>query len=253
MANLSSNLPTPKHDAARGVRIFWAVVTGLLTIAMLLVGGVPALQNATVIMGLPFAFVMVLVMLGLYKALRVEACRADSRQHALPGLLSGRSAPGQGSPAGREWRLRLSRAMAFPEPARAREFLDEVASPALEEIAAELRSQGVEATAYEVTEDGTSYLELAADLGTEHPFHYQIWPREMTTPVYGARDPRGREVYSRLEVHLREGGQGYDVMGYTHTQLIDDVLDQYERHLEFLRLLEPIRSRGVESLLDEPR
>ncbi len=25
-------------------------------------------------------------------------------------------------------------------------------------------------------------------------------------------------------------------MGYTHTQLIDDVLDQYERHLEFLRL-----------------
>ena len=32
------------------------------------------------------------------------------------------------------------------------------------------------------------------------------------------------------------GGQGYDVMGYTHTQLIDDVLDQYERHLEFLRL-----------------
>ncbi len=24
----------------------------------------------------------------------------------------------------------------------------------------------------------------------------------------------------------REGGQGYDVMGYTHSQLIDDVLDQ---------------------------
>ena len=43
-------------------------------------------------------------------------------------------------------------------------------------------------------------------------------------------------TYARLEVHLSEGGQGYDVMGYTHTQLIDDVLDQYERHLEFLRL-----------------
>jgi choline/glycine/proline betaine transport protein len=111
----------------------------------------------------------------------------------------------------------------------------------------------VEAAAYEVTEDGTSYLELAADLGTEHPFHYQIWPREIPTPVYGARDPRGREVYSRLEVHLREGGQGYDVMGYTHTQLIDDVLDQYERHLEFLGLLAPTRSRAVGSLLDEPR
>ena len=37
-------------------------------------------------------------------------------------------------------------------------------------------------------------------------------------------------------MHLRDGGQGYDVMGYTRAQLIDDVLDQYERHLEFLRL-----------------
>ena len=37
-------------------------------------------------------------------------------------------------------------------------------------------------------------------------------------------------------MHLHDGGQGYDVMGYSHTQLIDDVLDQYERHLEFLRL-----------------
>ena len=46
--------------------------------------------------------------------------------------------------------------------------------------------------------------------------------------------------YFRLEVHLRDGGQGYDVMGYTHTQLIDDVLDQYERHLEFLRLADGV-------------
>ncbi len=55
-------------------------------------------------------------------------------------------------------------------------------------------------------------------------------------PAYGGWAPRGHELYSRLEVHLRDGGQGYDVMGYTHTQLIDDVLDQYERHLVFLRM-----------------
>ena len=86
-----------------------------------------------------------------------------------------------------------------------------------------------------VADNGTSYVELAADLGTEHPFHYRMWPREVPLPIYG-RGPAGHDVYSRLEVHLREGGQGYDVMGYTHTQLIDDVLDQYERRLEFLRL-----------------
>ena len=108
--------------------------------------------------------------------------------------------------------------------------------PALHEVAEELRAKGVEATASEVGDNGSSYLELAADLGTEHPFRYQIWPREVPTPVFGRGTPKGHDVYCRLEVHLREGGQGYDVMGYTHTQLIDDVLDQYERHLQFLHL-----------------
>ena len=58
----------------------------------------------------------------------------------------------------------------------------------------------------------------------------------MPIPAYSRRTPKGDDVYVRLEVHLSQGGQDYDVMGYTHTQLIDDVLDQYERHLEFLRL-----------------
>jgi choline/glycine/proline betaine transport protein len=238
MANLSSTLRTPQDDAGSGIRIFWAVTTGLLTIAMLVVGGVPALQNATVIMGLPFAFVMVLVMLGLYKALRVEAYRADSRRQALPGLLSGRSGAAQGGAPGRDWRLRLTRAMAFPDAAKAQEFLDEVALPALKEVADELRATGVEARARKVADNGSSYVELATDLGTEHPFQYQVWPHEVPTPVFGRRAPRGHDTYCRLEVHLPEGGQGYDVMGYTHTQLIDDVLDQYERHLEFLHLQE---------------
>jgi len=235
MANLSSTLRTPYDDGTTGVRVFWAVVTGLLTIAMLLVGGVVALQYATVIMGQPFAFVMVLVMVGLYKALRVEAIRADSVRQAMPGVLSGRSAAGADGHLARPWRQRLGRALAFPSPAKGEEFLHDVALPALEEVAAELRSQGVDATASRVEDDGAPYVQLKADAEAAHPFRYVIYPRECPVPSYGERDPK-HDVYVRLEVHLTEGGQGYDVMGYTHTQLIDDVLDQYERHLEFLRL-----------------
>jgi len=126
--------------------------------------------------------------------------------------------------------------MDFPSAEETGEFLDEVALPALEEVAAELRERGLEASAGKVSDNGTSYVELATDLGAEHPFQYQIWPREVPMPAYGRSTPRGHDVYCRLEVHLGEGGQGYDVMGYSHTQLIDDVLDQYERHLEFLHL-----------------
>jgi choline/glycine/proline betaine transport protein len=242
MGNLTSHLRTPQDDAGKGVRIFWGVATGLLTAAMLAVGGVPALQNATIVMALPFTFVMVLVMVGLYKALRVESLRATSHSRTLPGRLSGRalgaSADGTGTPG---WRIRLGRAMAFPGESSAREYLEEVAVPALEEVAVELRGQGIEAQAHRATDDsGQGCVELTADLGGDHPFHYRICLRALPIPGYGRRARAGEETYSRLEVHLGEGGQDYDVMGYTYSQLIDDVLDQYERHLEFLRLQEPI-------------
>lgn len=72
MANLSSKLPDPTTDAHPAMRIVWALATGALTLAMLLVGGIPALQNATIIMGLPFGIVMILVMIALARSLRAE-------------------------------------------------------------------------------------------------------------------------------------------------------------------------------------
>ncbi|QIN83702.1 BCCT family transporter [Rubrobacter tropicus] len=238
MGNLTSYRKTPRDDASNPVRIFWAVATGLLTLAMLIVGGITALQNATIIFGLPFAFVMVLLVFGLYKALRVEAIREDSQRYSLPAQLSGRhNGPGGDRAVALTWQQRLKRSMSFPDRARTAEFLTDVALPALTEVGEELREHGIEA---EVREDdqgtGLSYVELAADLGEEEPFLYRIVPRETLMPVYGDTSLREGDVYYRLDVHLREGGQGYDVMGYTHSQLIDDVLDQYEQHAEFLRL-----------------
>jgi choline/glycine/proline betaine transport protein len=238
MGNLTSYRRTPRDDAANWVRIFWAVATGLLTLAMLIVGGITALQYATIIMGLPFAFVMVLLMFGLYKALRVEAIREDSQRNSLPAQLSGRNSIPDGDRAGAlSWRQRLRRSMSFPDHERASRFLSEVALPALTDVGEELREHGIDTEVHDHTGDsGVSYVELVADLGEELPFQYRIALREALLPVYGDLSLRDSDVYYRLDVHLREGGQGYDVMGYTHSQLIDDVLDQYEQHVEFLRL-----------------
>lgn len=239
MANLSSRLSHPTQDAGKVPRIFWAVATGLLTIGILSVGGVTALQNATIIMGLPFAFVMVLVMAGLYKALRIEAHLQDSRAGALPGVLSGRSGAPGGSPHA-TWQSRVRRMMTFPSRTRCLEFLDTVVLSALTEVARELREQGASTEVVEtVDEDGLRAVELSAGLDEEErAFCYRVQHREVPMPGYGGWASAKTDVYSRLEVHLSQGGQGYDVMGYTRDQLIDDVLDQYERHLEFLRLAE---------------
>jgi choline/glycine/proline betaine transport protein len=239
MGNLSSFLKTPNDDASSGVRIFWALAIGLLTIAMLIVGGITALQNATIIMGLPFGFVLVLVMFGLFKALQVEGIREDTRLQSMPARLSGRTTGGGERAAAWSWRHRLKRSMTFPTYDEAAEFLSSVARPVLDEVRTELQEHSVEASVNEDTDDeGVRYVELVVDLGEESPFRYRVVPRGVVFPAYGGRFLGESDVHYRVEVHLREGGQGYDVMGYTRSQLVEDVLDQYEQHLEFIRLNE---------------
>lgn len=236
MANLSSHLRTPTTDGAPWLRIFWAAATGLLTLAMLLVGGVDALTNATIIMGLPFSFVMFLVMWGLYKALRVERFREEAKLSSLPSYLSERTTiEPRGVP--RSWRKRLARVMNYPGKRAARTFVSEVCRPAFDEVAEELREQGAEATVSSGVHDdiGIEHLDLTVPMGTEEEFTYRIWPREVPTPSFALRTSE-QDTYYRFEVYLVDGSQGYDVMGYGKDQLIGDILDQYERHLEFLRL-----------------
>ncbi|WP_153396482.1 choline BCCT transporter BetT [Ornithinicoccus halotolerans] len=251
MANLSSRLPTVHDDAAPPLRIAWAVVTGLLTMAMLLVGGIEALQFATIIMGLPFAFVMVLVMVGLYRALRVEGHRADSGRSSLPTMLSARggstAADAAGAEAGshRNWRARLGRVTNFYTVPQAVEHLEQVVEPALRSVAAELTERGVAAQvvrdASAGVEGGDEVSSTNVHLSTDddpHPFIYRVELEEAAVPSYGGRMARGRDTYAVLQVHLQGGGQGYDVMGYGELQLIHDCLDRYEEHLAFLRLNE---------------
>ncbi|WP_104199908.1 choline BCCT transporter BetT [Cryobacterium sp. Y29] len=235
MANFTSHLKDSESDGPKWLRIFWAVTTGVLTMSMLLVGGIPTLQNATIIMGLPFSAVLLLVMLGLYRALRLEQSLTDSYRASLPGLLSGRST----DPArARNWRQRLSRAMSYPGPRQAERFLSGVALPALQEVRDELVTQGAEVTLSKGVVDGLQlpHLDLNVSMGDERGFKYQIYPVQLDTPTYAVRAASASGKYYRMEVFSLEGSHGYDLMGYSKEQVITDVLDHYETHLDFLHL-----------------
>lgn len=108
LGNFTSRLGDINNDAPNWLRIFWSVAIGLLTLGMLMTNGVSALQNTTVIMGLPFSFVMFFIMAGLYKSLRVEDYRkASSLQTSAPMPISGDDRL--------NWKQRLSRVMNFPD------------------------------------------------------------------------------------------------------------------------------------------
>lgn len=73
LATLSSKIEDTHQDGGKVLRVFWSVATGLLTLGMLIVGGIPTLQQATLIIGVPFSIVLYLVMFSFYRALRQES------------------------------------------------------------------------------------------------------------------------------------------------------------------------------------
>lgn len=61
-----------KLDAPVGTRIFWAMVEGLLAIALLVGGGLSTLQTAVMLAALPFAVILIVMTYSLYLGLKLE-------------------------------------------------------------------------------------------------------------------------------------------------------------------------------------
>ncbi|GLU42105.1 MULTISPECIES: choline BCCT transporter BetT [unclassified Pseudomonas] len=211
-------------------RIFWSVSIGVVAIALLLANGLKALQTATIASALPFSIILLASIWGLFRALHLDATRRGLRNQALPS-------PRQAPHAHGGWQRRLRNIAMLPRRAHVTRFIAEVARPACEEVAAELRKQGYEVTVSE-REDGRVSLEL--DHAGEGRFLYEVRPRAFTTPSFVMRDTEessDARKYFRAEVHLREGGQDYDIMGWSRDDVISDILDQYERHLHYLHVV----------------
>ena len=58
-----------KLDAPRGQKVFWAFMEGAIAIALLVGGGLTALQSASISTGFPFAVILILVSFSLLKSL----------------------------------------------------------------------------------------------------------------------------------------------------------------------------------------
>src|SRR5690606_29879068 len=63
-------------------RVFWATLEGLIAAVLLLAGGLNALQTMTIASALPFAIIMLIAMVGMWRALVIEGHRGSSLQSA---------------------------------------------------------------------------------------------------------------------------------------------------------------------------
>ncbi|MFZ0156159.1 BCCT family transporter [Pseudomonas sp.] len=211
-------------------RIFWSVSIGVVAVALLLANGFKALQTATIASALPFSIILLASIWGLFRALNLDATRQGLRYQALPS-------PRHAAHSFGGWQRRLRNIAMMPKRSHVTRFIGEVVKPACEEVAGELRKQGYEVTLQE-QDDGRITLEL--DHAGEGRFLYEVRPRAFVMPSFVLQerdDNSDARKYFRAEVHLREGGQDYDIMGWSREDVIGDILDQYERHLHYLHMV----------------
>ncbi|MCZ4058487.1 choline transporter [Pantoea sp. LMR881] len=232
LGNFTSKLKDINSDAPNWLRIFWSVAIGVLTLSMLMTNGITALQYTTVIMGLPFSFVIFFVMAGLYKSLKIEDYRrASATRETAPYLAAANDRL--------SWKKRLSRLMNYPGTRYTQQMMGSVIFPAMQDVAKELALRGGKVALENMPpEEGNAigYLDLRVNLGEEQDFVYQVWPQQYSVPGFTYRARSGKSTYYRLETFLLEGSQGNDLMDYSKEQVIIDILDQYERHLNFIHL-----------------
>ncbi|RZS84544.1 BCCT family transporter [Pigmentiphaga kullae] len=208
-------------------RIFWSVLTGVVAVALLLADGLQALQTATIASALPFSIVLLASVWGLFKALKLDATKRRIHHQSLA-----LSRPAGG---GEPWESRLRNMVMMPRRAHVLRFTADVVRPAMEAVVEELQKLGYEARVRD-GEDGEVALEVVHQEALD--FSYAVRPESFVRPGLTAaevRDEEGRK-YFRAEVHLREGGQDYDIMGWSRDAVIGDILDQYERHRHFLHV-----------------
>ena len=58
-----------RHDAPKGQKIFWACMEGFIAAVLLIGGGLTALQTATILTGLPFSLIIIVMSVSFYKSL----------------------------------------------------------------------------------------------------------------------------------------------------------------------------------------
>ena len=234
LANLSSKGLSSETDAPIWLRLFWAAATGLITLGLLFAGGFASLQSVSVIAGLPFSFILLIYMLSMWSSLRQEGHKRKASGVDMPALIGN----------GLLWRERLARIVNFPSLNEAKKFMQYKVHPAMLGVAQELNKQGIETKVVRNDEDDNQGDHLSFEVmhGEEVDFVYQVYLVEAIKPVFALEQSTNiaslheQDKYYRAEVYLSEGSQEYDLLGYTKEQIIADILNQYERHMQFLHL-----------------
>ncbi|VGM95369.1 Glycine betaine transporter BetP [uncultured Avibacterium sp.] len=223
MASRDKSLSAPRWQA-----IMWGAVMMVLAIVLMREGGLGTLQTMTLLVALPFAMLMLVMCVSLWKGLN-----ADQKYFAA------KVTPTSLLWTGEKWRERLGQMLNQTQEKDILKFLNRTALPAMRELRQELVNVH------------NLNVEVAQALDSDEPSVELIIKKEsMRDFMYGVKSV-SHEIASQLVddenlphiqhsvtyqpmTYFADGRTGYDVQYMTRNELIADILRQYERYISLL-------------------
>ncbi|MEE3609630.1 BCCT family transporter [Avibacterium paragallinarum] len=223
MASRDKSLSAPRWQA-----IMWGAVMMVLAIVLMREGGLGTLQTMTLLVALPFAMLMLVMCVSLWKGLN-----ADQKYFAA------KVTPTSLLWTGEKWRERLGQMLNQTQEKDILKFLNRTALPAMRELRQELVNVH------------NLNVEVVQALDSDEPSVELIIKKEsMRDFMYGVKSV-SHEIASQLVddenlphiqhsvtyqpmTYFADGRTGYDVQYMTRNELIADILRQYERYLSLL-------------------
>lgn len=219
-------------------RVYWAVGEGVIASILILAGGLAALQTMTIASALPFSIILLIATYGLIKALRLDIAKKESLQYSTTAATSTTSAE--------DWDKRLNNIINYPTKNNVKRYLEKVVKPAMNDVAAVLRKNEFDVEV--IMSENKDKIKLVVNLGEDTNFGenknflYQVKNISRIKPAFVSDDKNEDEraedeLYYCAIVHLIEGGQDYDIMSWEKDSIRNDIVDQYEKHMHFMHLI----------------
>lgn len=206
--------------------IFWGGLLITASIILLRSGGLQALQTMTLITALPFGIVILICLIGFWKALYL-----DEKYHKTKFSYGSRSWSGS------EWKEHLNDILSFSNKKDVEQFIKKRVEPAFKELKTALTAKGVE-TYIERGKRGKLSIELLIPHDNIRNFRYGVKAstQDISDSLKTERNTPDVE-HDKVVVpvtYYEDRRAGNDIQYLSKNDIITDVLREYERFLSIV-------------------
>lgn len=223
IASRDKSLASPRWQA-----MMWGVLMSIVAIVLMQSGGLANLQTMTLMVALPFAFLMLIMCFSLWKGLNADKKYFDTKVNPTSIFWTGDN-----------WQDRLEQMMNQTQEKDILRFLKHTALPAMRELRQELIGKyNLSVQVNTLFEQDEPAVELVIQKESMRDFMYGIKSvgREVSEQLINDENLPHIQHSTTYEpyTYFFDGRVGYDVQYMDQDELIADMLKHYERYLSLL-------------------